>query len=56
MKERPHTKHEFYKLNLVRDYLREEGEGGELGYRGVKLSTYHYLFPSLRLSQGHPLG
>lgn len=32
MKDRQHTKDELYKLNIVRDYLKEEGEEGELGY------------------------
>jgi hypothetical protein len=36
MKQRAHTKHELYKLNIVRDYLKEEGEEGELGYIELK--------------------
>lgn len=36
MKERAHTKQELYKLNIVRDYLKEEGQDGELGYIELK--------------------
>lgn len=32
MKDRPHTKAELYKLDLVRDYLKEFGEDGEFVY------------------------
>lgn len=32
MKDRPHTKTEFFKLNLVRDYLKEFGEDAEFVY------------------------
>jgi hypothetical protein len=32
MKDRKHTKDELYKLNLVRDYLREKGDEGEFVY------------------------
>lgn len=36
MKQRQHTKDELHKLNIVRDYLKEEGEDGELGYIELK--------------------
>jgi len=35
MKDRSHTKDELYKLNLVRDYLKEKGEEGEFVYLDI---------------------
>lgn len=35
MKDRKHTKVELYKLNLVRDYLKENGEDGEFVYLDI---------------------
>jgi hypothetical protein len=32
MKDRKHTKEELFKLNLVRDYLKEKGDEGEFVY------------------------
>ncbi|MCH6233479.1 hypothetical protein [Cognataquiflexum rubidum] len=35
MKDRKHTKEEFYKLEIVRDYLQEKGEKGEFVYLDI---------------------
>jgi hypothetical protein len=35
MKDRKHTQEELYKLNLVKDYLKEKGEEGEFVYLDI---------------------
>lgn len=35
MKDRKHTQEEFYKLNMVRDYLQENGKEGEFVYLDI---------------------